>query len=151
MTNQTTDITAKTDAIAVSSKQSAQSEKAESAWGLAEFLKNELTACVTFVTHAAKMRRTGNQELAEQGIANAEKSYATLLPFLSDSRRSEGLKAEELEEFRAQLERIRNTLDDLEKVRRIALLAYEFWQERGCPLGSPQEDWFRAEREIAGH
>ena len=25
-----------------------ESEKAESAWGLAEFLKNELTACVTF-------------------------------------------------------------------------------------------------------
>jgi hypothetical protein len=150
MTNQTTDTTAKTDAIAVSSKQSAQPEKAESGRQLAEFLKHELTACVTFASHAATMRRTGNQELVEQAIANAEKSYATLLPFLSDSMRSQGLKAEELEEFRAQLERIRNTLDDLEKVRRIALLAYEFWQERGCPLGSPQEDWFRAEREIAG-
>src|SRR6266849_10732533 len=32
----------------------------------------------------------------------------------------------------------------------IAALAYEFWQARGCPDGTPDEDWFRAEREIAG-
>ena len=136
--------------VAVSSKESVQPEKTESGGELSEFLKSELTACVTFASHAAMMRRTGNQELAEQAIPNAEKSYATLLPFLSDSTRSQGLTAEQLEEFRGQLERVRNTLDDLDKVRRIAVLAYEFWQERGCPHGSPEQDWFRAEREIAG-
>ena len=26
----------------------------------------------------------------------------------------------------------------------IAALAYELWHARGCPHGSPQEDWFRA-------
>jgi len=31
----------------------------------------------------------------------------------------------------------------------IAALAYQFWLERGCPIGSDQEDWFRAERELA--
>ena len=30
----------------------------------------------------------------------------------------------------------------------IAALAYELWQERGCPIGSPEEDWFRAEQEL---
>ena len=30
----------------------------------------------------------------------------------------------------------------------IAALAYRFWQERGCPTGSDQEDWFRAESEL---
>lgn len=30
----------------------------------------------------------------------------------------------------------------------IADLAYEFWLDRGCPHGSPDEDWFRAEREL---
>lgn len=30
----------------------------------------------------------------------------------------------------------------------IAALAYQMWQERGCPLGSDQEDWFRAENEL---
>jgi hypothetical protein len=138
---------AKQDAI--SAKESIQrDEKAESERDLGEFLKNELTACVTFVKLGATMRKSGNQELVEQAIGNAEKSYATLLPFLSDSTRSTGLMAEELEEFRAQLERIRNSLDDLEKVRRVAVLAYEYWQERGCPHGSSEEDWFRAEREI---
>ena len=32
----------------------------------------------------------------------------------------------------------------------IALLAYALWQERGCPEGSSEEDWFRAEQELAG-
>jgi hypothetical protein len=30
----------------------------------------------------------------------------------------------------------------------IALLAYELWQARSCPIGSPQEDWFRAAEEL---
>ena len=30
----------------------------------------------------------------------------------------------------------------------IAALAYEFWQARGCPYGSPDEDWLRAESEF---
>jgi hypothetical protein len=30
----------------------------------------------------------------------------------------------------------------------IAALAYELWQARGCPLGSPDEDWFRAAEEL---
>lgn len=29
--------------------------------------------------------------------------------------------------------------------------AYSCWQERGCPVGSPDEDWLRAERELNGH
>jgi Protein of unknown function (DUF2934) len=32
--------------------------------------------------------------------------------------------------------------------RDIAELAYELWQARGCPNGSPQEDWFRAVEEL---
>jgi len=30
----------------------------------------------------------------------------------------------------------------------LELLAYEYWQERGSPVGSPDEDWFRAEKEL---
>ena len=30
----------------------------------------------------------------------------------------------------------------------IAALAYELWQARGCPNGSPEEDWFRAAEEL---
>ena len=28
----------------------------------------------------------------------------------------------------------------------IAALAYSLWQERGCPDGSSEEDWFRAKQ-----
>ena len=30
----------------------------------------------------------------------------------------------------------------------IALRAYELWKARGCPLGSPEKDWFQAEAEF---
>jgi hypothetical protein len=32
--------------------------------------------------------------------------------------------------------------------RDVATLAYRRWLERGCPQGSPDEDWFEAEREL---
>ena len=34
---------------------------------------------------------------------------------------------------------------DQEEIQR---LAYRFWLERGCPVGSPEQDWFRAEEEM---
>jgi hypothetical protein len=30
----------------------------------------------------------------------------------------------------------------------IEKLAYQLWEERGRPLGSPEDDWFRAEQEF---
>ena len=30
----------------------------------------------------------------------------------------------------------------------IAKLAYFYWEERGCGGGSPEGDWFRAERDL---
>jgi len=40
-----------------------------------------------------------------------------------------------------------NMSDSIDR-NEIAALAYELWQERGCPLGSPDEDWFRAEEKL---
>ncbi len=42
----------------------------------------------------------------------------------------------------------RGTLASLIEQDDIALLAYSYWEARGCPNGSPEEDWFRAEREL---
>jgi hypothetical protein len=33
---------------------------------------------------------------------------------------------------------------------KIAQLAYSYWEARGCPQGSAEEDWFRAEQKIYG-
>jgi len=36
--------------------------------------------------------------------------------------------------------------------QKIAALAYKRWQDRGCPEGSPEVDWFRAVEELrSGH
>lgn len=34
------------------------------------------------------------------------------------------------------------------RAQNIAELTYQLWQSRGCPDGSPDEDWLRAEREL---
>jgi hypothetical protein len=36
-------------------------------------------------------------------------------------------------------------MKDHDKQQQTAFLAYQFRMERGCPAGSPDEDWFRAE------
>jgi hypothetical protein len=35
--------------------------------------------------------------------------------------------------------------DEREEITR---LAFQFWTERGCPIGTPEEDWLRAEAEV---
>jgi hypothetical protein len=30
----------------------------------------------------------------------------------------------------------------------VTKLAYRLWEERGRPMGSPEVDWYRAEREV---
>jgi DUF2934 family protein len=42
---------------------------------------------------------------------------------------------------------------DMEAMRgQIEALAYQLWVERGCPVGSPEVDWWRAEDEMRnGH
>ena len=32
----------------------------------------------------------------------------------------------------------------------IALRAHRLWEARGCPIGSPEEDWLGAEEELRG-
>jgi hypothetical protein len=39
-------------------------------------------------------------------------------------------------------------LPDQMENKRLAEMAFSFWEDRGCPFGSPDEDWFRAEREL---
>ena len=38
-------------------------------------------------------------------------------------------------------------LDNME-LKLIAELAYRYWEDRGRPWGSSEEDWFRAEHEL---
>lgn len=38
-----------------------------------------------------------------------------------------------------------HAVSDCEEVRE---LAYSHWEARGCPEGSPEEDWFQAEQDL---
>jgi Protein of unknown function (DUF2934) len=45
-----------------------------------------------------------------------------------------------------------NNLETARKVensQEVTVLAHELWKARGCPPGTPDEDWFKAERQIA--
>jgi len=44
--------------------------------------------------------------------------------------------------------RSENAPPSVSRRERIALLAYSYWKQRGCPIGSPDEDWFHAERDV---
>jgi len=39
-------------------------------------------------------------------------------------------------------------MEDRHEHQRVAQIAYQLWLERGCPGGSPDDDWFRAERTL---
>lgn len=43
----------------------------------------------------------------------------------------------------------KNTVTAASEPDHIAKLAYALWESRGCPIGSPEEDWFRAEQDLA--
>jgi hypothetical protein len=41
-----------------------------------------------------------------------------------------------------------NRVPDSPDIEAIKVRAFELWCERGCPHGSAEEDWHRAEREL---
>ena len=38
--------------------------------------------------------------------------------------------------------------EQTEEQERVANRAYALWQFRGCPMGSPEQDWIEAERQL---
>ena len=38
---------------------------------------------------------------------------------------------------------------EFERHQAIQLAAYYLWQQRGCPFGQPEVDWFRAEEQLS--
>jgi hypothetical protein len=60
--------------------------------------------------------------------------------------RTEGLAAAENREKKEEQKHMNH---DEPEHQRIAQLAYDLWQKRGCPIGSPDEDWFRVENETS--
>jgi len=83
-----------------------------------DFIKTELKLCLTFSISAARKYETGNQESAKQSMASAESAYETVIHMLSDPKHSKHLTVEEIEETKAELERLRGRLDGLQRFRK---------------------------------
>jgi len=47
-------------------------------------------------------------------------------------------------------DRVQPDLSENLDEQEIATFAYQLWEERGCQIGSPEQDWFEAERQLKG-
>lgn len=52
-------------------------------------------------------------------------------------------EASDKQNMTSQGDGVHNQLDQ------ISLLAYNLWCQRGCPDGSPDDDWYNAERQLS--
>jgi hypothetical protein len=84
-----------------------------------DLIKIELALCFTFSNIAARRYEAGNQESAAKSMANAEKAYETVIQFLSDPKHSKRLTGRTIRECTAELERLREGLDGLQRFRKI--------------------------------
>jgi hypothetical protein len=93
-----------------------------------------------------------NWTSAERHYLAAEDAYreaARLVRLAGD------IREDELSLVESELDHLREVLEGLSVLSSAALggdktpaLARALWKARGCPLGLPEEDWFRAERAL---
>jgi hypothetical protein len=77
------------------------------------FLRKELALSFTFALLAKTKYEVGNRESAERSLANAEKVYSEVRPFLADPVQFKHLRAEQKVELTAEIDRLRKSLDSL--------------------------------------
>jgi len=87
--------------------------------------------------------RTASASPASKGKA-AKKDATAFMQATTESVTSIAASSEQ--NFQMDLEQLLQSA--VSRREQVALLAYSYWQGRGCQGGSPEEDWYRAEREI---
>jgi hypothetical protein len=116
---------------------------------LAQLIRNRLEVAFALVRKA--LSSVGNPASAEQYYLSAEREHtqaAYLLHLVYNMAEGERRILE------AKLAHLRKMLDKLRgytpfpSQNEIVELARVFWRARGCPDGSPQEDWYRAEQQL---
>jgi hypothetical protein len=78
-----------------------------------DFLTADLQVCFTFAKVAATELKIGDPEAASTAIGHAEKGYKTIRRFLTDPKHTNHLTPDQARGFKAELKRLRKTLDGL--------------------------------------
>ena len=81
-----------------------------------ELFKSELAMCSTFSVLATIKYGAGNRYSAERSLGHAEEAYAAALPLASDPKHSKHFTGEIIQEFTAELDRLREKLDELQRL-----------------------------------
>jgi hypothetical protein len=116
---------------------------------LVPLLNNELDLGVR---EARQALSAGTWACAEGHYFRAQRVYARvlrLIPLIDEIPLDQRGPGERLEHLREMLEGL-SVLGSTPTPTRenIAPLARALWKARGCPEGSPEDDWFRAERAL---
>ena len=81
--------------------------------------------------HGSKQDHQTGQVVSRKTLEHSQQAYLHTQPIHRKATNEHGIAA-----FRHRV---------------IATLAYELWRARGCPEGSPEEDWFRAAELLRSH
>jgi hypothetical protein len=116
---------------------------------LVELINNELELGVR---EARQAFSADTLAFAERHYFRAQQLYAKalrLIPLIDEIPLDEQGPEERLEHLREMLDGL-SVLGSIPTPTRenIAPLARALWKARGCPEGSPEDDWFRAERAL---
>src|SRR5580700_10165465 len=83
-----------------------------------DLIKRKLLMCSTFTTLSTLKYEAGDQNSAERSVGRAEELYAALLPLVSDPRLRKDLTNQQVQEANAELERVGDRLDGLQRFRK---------------------------------
>jgi hypothetical protein len=115
---------------------------------LLQVVNNALELGVCEARQALRSADTG--ALAKDHYLRAKSAYAEasrLTPLVEEPENEQGRWEARLEHLREMLEGL-SVLGSTPTGDNIPALARALWKARGCPEGSPEEDWFRAERAL---
>ena len=79
-----------------------------------DFIKADLAVCFTFAKVATTELKIGDLEAAAKAIGHAEKGYQTIRRFLTDPKHVSHITADQVREFKAELKRLRQRLNELQ-------------------------------------
>jgi Protein of unknown function (DUF2934) len=114
---------------------------------LVELVNHELDLGICEARQA--LSSADNGAFSEDQYLKAKRAYAEasrLIPLVDE------VPEDERGRWKARLEHLQKMLEGLSVLgstptpNAIPALAHGLWKARGCPVGSPEDDWFRAER-----